>query len=473
MYRKLLPKPFSLIVACQENGGISYRGKIPWYSAADFAYFKRITSQTTVPDKRNAIVMGRKTFDSIGKPLPGRQNYVITRNTNIEKVLGIEYRNDLTSALYDATSNDTIERVFVIGGADIYRQVLQDWHSFIDKTLVTTIDTAHECDCYFPKTLLIDTHYPPKTIDQVEENGTKLTFLEYNPRNFGEEEYLNLIRRILKDGTRRENRTGIDTISKFGERMEFDISKSIPFITTKRLAWKTVLRELLWFISGDTNNKTLQDNKVHIWDGNSTREYLDSIGLTEREEGDLGPVYGFQWRHFGAEYGTCHDDYEGKGIDQIKNIVDLLKNDPNSRRIILSAWNPKAQPDMALPPCHVLAQWNVRKENDATFLDCQMYQRSCDVPLGIPFNIASYSILTYMLAHLTGMQPGKYIHVLGDAHVYSNHIQSMKEQLKRTPHKFPTLRFARTVTDIDDFREADFIIEGYQYHPTIKMDMVV
>lgn len=472
MYRRMLPKPINLIVACQQKGGISYQGQIPWKSPKDLAYFKKVTTTVQDQTKQNAVVMGRKTFDSIGKPLPNRVNYVVSRSLDLNST-GVEYRTSLADALIEATTNSTVEKVFVIGGAEIYNQVLQDWTKSIERTYITTIDTNYDCDRFFSKELVHATHYPGIVIDKVQEDGNTLTFREHRIKNPGEEEYLNVIRRILKDGTVQSNRTGVDTISIFGERMVFDISESIPFITTKRLAWKTMLKELLWFISGDTNNKTLQAQNVHIWDGNSTREYFDHIGLTDREEGDLGPVYGFQWRHFGAEYGTCHDEYTGKGVDQLQNVVELIKNNPESRRIILSAWNPAAQPEMALPPCHVLTQWYVRETDGEKYLDCQMYQRSCDVPLGVPFNIASYSILTYMLAHLAGIKPGRYIQVMGDAHIYTNHVDAVKEQLKRIPYRFPTLRFARKVESIDDFKLEDFIVEDYQCHKTIKMDMVV
>ncbi len=230
-----------------------------------------------------------------------------------------------------------------------------------------------------------------------------------------------------------------------------------------------MLRELLWFLTGDTNNKTLQKKNVHIWDGNSTREYIDSIGFPDREEGDIGPCYGFQWRHFGADYIDCHTDYTGQGVDQIKEIIRLIKEEPNSRRILLTAWNPKAQPLMNLPPCHFAAQFYVRDK----YLDCQLYMRGNDMGLGSSFNIACYSVLTYMIAHVTGLKPGRFHHVIGDAHIYVNHIEQLKQQLKRTPLKFPKLSFKRNVTNIDDFKESDFILTDYNFYPTIKMEMAV
>jgi thymidylate synthase len=285
-----------------------------------------------------------------------------------------------------------------------------------------------------------------------------------------ETQYLNLIKKILESGETRTTRNSI-TKSIFAEKLEFDISNSIPFITTKKLAWKTVIKELLWFLSGSTDNKKLVDQNVKIWEGNASREYMDSIGFTEREVNDLGPVYGHQWRHFNAEYTNQKSDYSGKGVDQIQQIIDQLKNDPMSRRIILSAWNPSQINQMNLPPCHMFCQFYVSENKE---LSCQMYQRSADVGLGLPFNIASYAVLTYILGKLTGLKPIKLIIVIGDAHIYENHIDALSEQIKRIPFDFPKLEInpEKEYSKVEDFELNDFIIENYSYHEIIKMDMV-
>lgn len=229
-------------------------------------------------------------------------------------------------------------------------------------------------------------------------------------------------------GKTRSDRTGVGTVSIFGAQMRFNLRDDIfPLLTTKRVFWRAVVEELLWFIKGSTNAKELQDKKVHIWDGNSTREFLDKLGLTEREEGDLGPVYGFQWRHFGAEYKTCHDDYTCQGIDQLNDVIKRIRTNPNDRRIIMSAWNVSDLKIMALPPCHCLVQFYVADGE----LSCQLYQRSADMGLGVPFNIASYALLTCMIAHVTGLKTGDFVHTLGDAHVYLNHVEPLKEQVSR------------------------------------------
>lgn len=201
---------------------------------------------------------------------------------------------------------------------------------------------------------------------------------------------------------------------------------TFPLLTTKKVFWRGIAEELFWFIQGSTDAKLLQAKNVRIWDGNSTREFLDKAGFPEREEGDLGPVYGFQWRHFGAEYHTCHDDYQGQGVDQLKEIIERIKQNPNDRRIIMCAWNPVDIPKMALPPCHCLVQFYVANGE----LSCQLYQRSADMGLGVPFNIASYALLTHMIAHITGLKTGDFVHTLGDAHVYLNHIEPLTEQVR-------------------------------------------
>jgi thymidylate synthase len=285
-----------------------------------------------------------------------------------------------------------------------------------------------------------------------------------------EYQYLDLVKQVLDHGVHKNDRTGTGTISCFGTSMRFTLRNNvIPLLTTKRTFWRGVVEELLWFIRGDTNAKNLQKKNIHIWDGNSSREFLDKLHLTDREEGDLGPVYGFQWRHFGAEYKTMHDDYTGKGIDQLEKLIHTIKNNPNDRRMILSAWNPAAFHLMVLPPCHMFAQFYVANGQ----LSCQMYQRSADMGLGVPFNIASYSLLTHLLAHCTGLETGEFIHIMGDCHIYSNHVDALREQLSRKPKEFPTLKINTKNTNIDQFQFSDFELCNYKPHKTIKMKMAV
>nr|CAC84368.1 thymidylate synthase [Saimiriine gammaherpesvirus 2] len=285
----------------------------------------------------------------------------------------------------------------------------------------------------------------------------------------GEHQYLSQVQHILNYGSFKNDRTGTGTLSIFGTQSRFSLENEFPLLTTKRVFWRGVVEELLWFIRGSTDSKELSAAGVHIWDANGSRSFLDKLGFYDRDEGDLGPVYGFQWRHFGAEYRGSKRDYKGEGVDQLKQLIATIKTNPTDRRMLMCAWNVSDIPKMVLPPCHVLSQFYVCDGK----LSCQLYQRSADMGLGVPFNIASYSLLTCMIAHVTNLVPGEFIHTIGDAHIYVDHIDALKMQLTRTPRPFPTLRFARNVSCIDDFKADDIILENYNPHPIIKMHMAV
>jgi thymidylate synthase len=261
--------------------------------------------------------------------------------------------------------------------------------------------------------------------------------------------YLDLMRHILDEGVEQHDRTGTGTLSVFGHQMRFDLAKGFPLLTTKKLHIRSILIELLWFLKGDTNVRWLQENKVSIWD-----EWAD-------EAGELGPVYGKQWRRW--------ETADGREIDQIRELVELIKRDPGSRRQIVSAWNPGDIGRMALPPCHLLFQTSLANGR----LSLQMYQRSADVFLGVPFNIASYALLTHMLAQQCGLEPGDFVWTGGDCHLYSNHLAQAREQLGRDPRPLPTLKLLRRPTDIADYRFEDFEISGYDAHPHIRAEVAV
>jgi thymidylate synthase len=261
-------------------------------------------------------------------------------------------------------------------------------------------------------------------------------------------QYLNLLETILNEGTEKSDRTGTGTISRFGHQIRFDLSKGFPMVTTKKLHLKSIIHELLWFLAGDTNIKYLTDNGVRIWN-----EWAD-------EEGNLGPIYGYQWRNWPSS---------GGNIDQITEIISSIKNNPDSRRHIVSAWNVGELDKMNLPPCHVLFQFYVAEGK----LSCQLYQRSADAFLGVPFNIASYALLTMMMAQVTGLQPGDFVHTFGDVHIYSNHIEQVKLQLTREPFPLPTMKINPDVKNIFDFKFEDFELVNYQAHPHIKGDVAI
>ena len=262
-------------------------------------------------------------------------------------------------------------------------------------------------------------------------------------------QYLELMENVLAHGVEKRDRTGTGTLSVFGHQMRFDLSEGFPLLTTKKLHVKSIIHELLWFLQGDTNIKYLNDHGVRIWD-----EWAD-------QKGDLGPVYGRQWRSWPAR--------DGGSIDQIANVLRDIEHNPDSRRLIVTAWNPADIGNMALPPCHLLFQFYVAKGK----LSCQMYQRSADIFLGVPFNIASYALLTMMVAQATGLKPGEFIHTFGDAHLYLNHVEQAHLQLSRAPHALPVMQINPAVKDLFAFRYEDFTLEGYEAHPHIKAQVAV
>ena len=263
------------------------------------------------------------------------------------------------------------------------------------------------------------------------------------------DEYLSLIRRILDEGEDKGDRTGTGTLSVFGHQMRFDLAKGFPMVTTKKLHLKSIIYELLWFLKGDTNVKYLQENGVRIWN-----EWAD-------EDGDLGPVYGKQWRKWEAK--------DGRIIDQVNNAIEMIKTNPNSRRIIVSAWNVGELEEMALMPCHAFFQFHVANGK----LNCQLYQRSADVFLGVPFNIASYALLTHMMAQVCNLQPGVFVHTIGDAHLYNNHLEQAKQQIAREPLELPQLKLNPKITNIDEFEYGDIEVINYQHHPHIAAPISV
>ena len=463
----------------------------------DLKYFRKITSDNYYKDKPNVLIMGYNTFKSIGKPLPNRLNIVISKN-HTEELDDMSITNfpSLRDVFQYLEYKDDIGKTFVIGGASIYMEVFKNYLPMIDTIHYTRVtcnvtNTDKNTDtnnglkyCDLPILKLINERYF-NLVNKTERIGQGLCFdldtntyiektLEYsfnvyqncNTINTEENQYLKLLNEILFENNVKESRNA-NVLSKFGTRMEFDLRKGFPIITTKRVPWKTVLRELLWFISGSTDNRILKNKGVNIWNANGSREFLDSRGLN-LETDDLGPVYGFQWRHFGAEYVDFDTDYSGKGIDQLRNIINEIKSNPSSRRLILNSWNAIDIDKMALPPCHVMVQFNIDKE----FIDCQLYQRSGDMFLGVPFNITSYAFLLHIIGHLTNYIPRNLVHIIGDAHIYEQHIDAVSKQLMRVPNRFPKLTISGELHDIDDIDENVFKIINYDCYSTISAPMI-
>ena len=301
--------------------------------------------------------------------------------------------------------------------------------------------------------------------------ANKVNIVDVSKSLHDENQYLKLVSDVLTEGVMEDGRNG-KVLTVFGSAMHFSLKdNTIPLLTTKKLAWKTCLRELLWFIRGQTSNEVLKKQNVHIWDGNASREFLDSRGLTNLKENDLGPIYGHQWRHFNAKYSDCNTDYTGQGFDQLDYIIKCLKDtkERNSRRLVMSAWNPCQLDEMALPPCHILCQFNV---TDGNKLSCSLYQRSCDLGLGVGFNIASYSFLTHLIAHHCNLEVLDFYYYLGNCHIYEQHIEPLREQIIREPYKFPKIVIKNKYEDIISYNVDDFEILDYEFHPLIKMEMI-
>lgn len=492
-----------LIASQDRNRNIGYWNELLYRIPEDIAYFRAVTTSAP-PGKKNVVVMGSATWLSIPKkfrPLPNRINFVITRNPHrLERPEDVHFCPTWGCCLSEIRHMKHIHDIFVIGGAYMFKTVLETEYTCVETVFMTNIDfslkeysDSIEEDKLrkFPDVNLVLVHEsePRKAAISVlgEPKDVSYRFCIYRTMQISptvrgvwgemgirsacaemtqERQYLDLLRKTLGSDLRR-GRNG-NTYSIFGARMEFDVRSSVPLLTTKRVAWKTVIKELLWFVRGDTSNQSLQREGVHIWDANSTRDFLDSRGLFERPEGDLGPVYGFQWRHFGAEYRNCDSNYGEEGVDQLAEILKLLKNEPHSRRMIMSAWNPSDLDKMALPPCHLLCQFYVEKDN---LLSLQLYQRSGDAFLGVPFNIFSYTVLLYMVSHVMGYQPHKVIHIIGDFHIYEDHVEAVHQQLARTPLRLPQLEIINKVDHIENFTVDDFKLENYAPHPSIKAKM--
>lgn len=460
---------FNIIISVDKEGGISKDGNLPWDSPEDMNFFKSVTTG----NGKNAVLMGRVTYDSIPgnfRPLRKRTNIVISSSINPSDEPLILVYSSLLEALKGLGNQNNYEEIFIMGGGLIYEQVLEHYLYLCDKIYMTKFKAAYQCDRFIDLTKI---ERFPFSSDPVK--STDYSRFTYSPKiRHGEYQYLKALNKTLESGDLKPDRTGVGTLSTFGVNFKFDIRSTIPIITTKQVWLEGVIRELLFFISGETDTKILERDGVNIWKGNTDKKYLEKIGLNY-EEGVMGPCYPHQLRHYGAEYLGPHESYENQGIDQLQNIIESIKRDPHSRRLIINYWNPQQLKEMALPPCHIIVQFNiVFDKTDATkYLDCSVYQRSMDAFLGCPFNIASYAILTHMIAFLTELKPRRLIYNIGDFHIYKNHIEQVKRQIIRTPRPFPTLTFRRQseIKSIDDFTLNDFMIEGYEPCSKIKAEL--
>lgn len=493
---------FDIILAIDKANGIGHstdlgtKNGLAWDIKKDMTHFREVTRSDKEAGRKNVLIMGRKTADTFKKPLPGRVNVVLTSKKDYryeDGFLSCESFMGILKLLLSTWNEENYGKVFVIGGAGLVSEAIK-YPGLIDQVHLTIVNTDYNLDVKVDDLFtLLDNNFKhliaeiEKDVDLNSGKEVDLTFTTLvnkyrtDPSGIyeGEYSYLDTMKSLISLQTR--STRNADTYSKFGTSMEFDLQKGFPALTTKRLFWRGVVEELLFFLSGKTNAKLLSDRKVRIWDGNTTPEFYKKVGLNY-EEGDMGPMYGFNWRYFGAEYKGMHHDYTGQGEDQFAEVIDLLLNDPHSRRILLTTYNVAERKKGVLYPCHGLtAQFYVR---DGTFIDCQMYQRSADWFLGVPFNIASYSLLVHMIVNIVNQRsenvfkPGKVRMVFGDYHLYSKHIDQALTQLSRFPRKLPKLVIKKNIESIEpkyfweDLKSSDFVLEGYEPDKSIKAEMI-
>jgi dihydrofolate reductase / thymidylate synthase len=513
-----------VIAAASADGGIGHKGALPWPPLdGELPYFCAVTTSTMVPGARNAVIMGRKTWESLpasSRPLRQRLNIVVTStpasvNIPADTVPGrpptpVLVVTSLPEAL-TAADDAGVERAFVIGGARLYEEAMLlpgvrllltrvHWHGPCDVVVPGFSDAAigvhwEQLSRHVKaaETSATPSHGPSYTVMYlrrkrgVSATGTAAGTAAGTPPTdedwcrHPESQYLQLVGAVLDRGEPRADRTAVGTRALFASKLnllEFPLDgNQWPLLTTKRMAWKSIVEELLWFLHGCTDSKVLEARGVRIWSGNGSREFLDARGLVHNRDGDLGPVYGFQWRHFGAKYITADADYTGHGVDQVAALVDGLRRDPAGRRHILSAWNPADLPKMALPPCHMLSQFWVGADG----LHCMMIQRSGDLGLGVPFNVASYALLTRLVAAAVGVRAARLSIMIGDAHVYNNHVDALRTQLGRDPHSFPVLELHPPADAVNPdgtvpilaWRAEHIRVVGYTSHGPLPMPMAV
>ena len=460
-------KKFNIIIATDNNYGIGLNNNIPWKFNLDTNYFKKLTTQSSFyPDLvKNIVIMGYKTWESLNcRLLNNRICYIITKShyqNNINN--DIKFFPDFYSA-YQETINSHSD-VWVIGGSQIYDIALKHWAC--DKIYWTQINGIFNTDTIFNinnykikwnKHLILT---DKNLLDNKEYN---LTFNEGQIIHNIEIKYLKVLYKVLNYGNNRDTRNS-QTISKFSKVLSWDLNDGFPLLTTKKMFWRGIVEELLFFISGDTNTNNLYNKGIKIWELNTNKEFLNKVGLNY-PAGYMGPMYGYQWRFFNKPY-----NQEEGGIDQLKKVIEEIKNDPTSRRLMMTDFNPAQVNEGVLYPCHsIIIQFYV--ENNK--LSCNMYQRSGDLFLGIPFNIASTSLLLHIIAQLTNLKPGIVNLILGDYHIYNDHIESVNEQLKRIPYNLPQLKMTlfNDLIEVEKSTFDDYKIINYQSHNTIKASMI-
>ena len=491
----MLPR-LTLVFATDQNGLFGLNGTLPWKCSEDLKHFNRVTTDTfSTP----YIVMGRKTFESLPKKLEGRYHIVLSSQDlpgadytsgNFEHVLK-RFSRDFDS-LESKSSSGRIElktqelhgnHLFVIGGVALIEYVYKHYIHLIDTIYYTRInqdiqvpDDATQCTRMFKSVLDSMLSHP-----QVKKESSEATFYKISLPKHEEFQYLELLENCIHGGGSYRQTRNAATFSTFNKTITFDLTNGFPLLTTKKVFMRGIFEELMFFLKGNTDSKILEAKGVNIWKPNTTQEFIKSCGLPY-EEGDMGPMYGWNWKHFGANYVNKNTDYEGKGFNQIEYAMSLLKNDPFSRRILMTTYNPATAKKGVLYPCHSLViqfYCNNKGGDEKMYVSMNMYQRSVDLACGLPFNIASNALLLHLMCETLNAQVGeeKYVPhmmniILGDIHVYEQHVEGVRQQIQRIPFSFPKLRILQSSTSIEDYTFDDISIENYVCYPAIKYEMI-
>ena len=471
-------KNFNVILATDLKGGFGFNNHLPWDLPIDSNFFYSITkSHFVLPginQSENILIMGRKTWESMGrKPLPGRLCWVITSQyeelTNINTDPKTKFFKDFHSACAE-TANFTDSDIWIVGGLNIYEQSLRHWAC--DKVYWTKIKGIFDSDVSINMSdySIVWTNSLTRTdINKIDGKSYELIFYQGYVKHQLEQSYLGTMFNIFVNGEKRKTRNGI-THSLFNKTLCWDLADGFPLLTTKKMFWKGIVEELLFFIRGDTDSTKLSKLGVKIWEPNTTREFLDSNVFKDYPVGEMGPMYGYQWRFFNKPYPSTESD-ENQGIDQLKKVIEEIKKDPHSRRILMSDFNPQQVHQGVLYPCHsIVIQFYVHEKR----LCCSMYQRSADFFLGIPFNIASTSLLVHIISQLTNLKPGIVNLIMGDYHIYQEHVDQVFEQIKRVPKKLPILQIPQfeTLEQVEKSKLEDYQILHYESYPAIKAKMI-
>lgn len=474
-------KKFNVILATDLKGGLGIDNKLPWNFSADTQFFKNITSNHSIlpgiNTSKNILIMGKNTFQSFNyKLLPNRQFYVLTSSLNSDEFKEFRDKPDILffMSFSDAYNKAVLEKmcdIWVIGGYEVYNTALR--HFGCNKVYLTEIQYNFKTDVninlnnYNLQWLNTLEKYD---MNRIDNSVYKLIFKEGKVKKNIEIQYLECLYDVLYTGERKQTRNAI-TRSKFNRTLTHDLQDGFPLITTKKMFWKGIVEELLFFIRGDTNSKLLSSKGIKIWDGNTSKEFIEQLGLPY-EEGIMGPMYGYQWRFFNKPYTQNTNSSDYIRIDQLKKVIKEIREDPNSRRILMTTFNPGQVNEGVLYPCHsIIIQFQITLNNN---LNCTMYTRSSDLLLGIPFNIASTALLVHIIAQLTNKIPGILNIVLGDYHIYEDHLGVVEDQLKRTPYNLPNLKMSSfsTLEEVEKSSLHDYKIEEYTSHEAITAKMI-